>query len=106
MKRVSVRFKGVQKRIQGALTLGIGLQLARNSSALWLSCGSTWRGRGLSKSFISRVIIGATPFRVLRTLLISYFLSPLPLQVGVRLGFWGLFNILTVQVFWGYKGML
>ena len=31
MKRVSVRFKGVQKRIQGALILGIGLQLARNS---------------------------------------------------------------------------
>ena len=25
---------------------------------------NTWRGRGLSKSFISRVIIGATPFRV------------------------------------------
>ena len=31
---------------------------------------STWRGRGLSKSFISRVIIGVTPFRVLITLLI------------------------------------
>ena len=36
---------------------------------------------GLSKSFISRVIIGVTPFRVLMTLLISYLLSPLPLQV-------------------------
>ena len=29
----------------------------------------TWRARGLSKSFISRVIIGVTPFRVLITLL-------------------------------------
>ena len=44
----------------------------------------TWRGRGLSKSFISRVIIGVTPFRVLITLLISYLLSPLPLQVGAE----------------------
>ena len=42
----------------------------------------TWRGRGLSKSFISRVIIGVTPFRVLITLLVTYLLSPLPLQVG------------------------
>ena len=41
----------------------------------------TWRGRGLSKSFISRAIIGVTPFRVLITLLITYLLSPLPLQV-------------------------
>ena len=40
----------------------------------------TWRGRGLSKSFISKVIIGVTPFRVLVTLLITYLLSPLPLQ--------------------------
>ena len=38
-------------------------------------------GRGLSKSFISRVIIGVTPFRVLITLLTTYLLSPLPLQV-------------------------
>ena len=38
-------------------------------------------GRGLSKSFISRVIIGVTPFRVLITLLLTYLLSPLPLQV-------------------------
>ena len=29
-----------------------------------------------SKSFISRVIIGVTPFRVLITLLITYLLSP------------------------------
>ena len=42
----------------------------------------TWRGRGLSKSFISRVIIGVTPFRVFITLLITYLLSPLPLQVN------------------------
>ena len=41
----------------------------------------TWRARGLRKSFISRVIIGVTPFRVLITLLITYLLSPLPLQV-------------------------
>ena len=41
----------------------------------------TWRGRGLSKSFITRVIIGVTPFRVLTALLITYLLSPLPLQV-------------------------
>ena len=41
----------------------------------------TWRGRGLSKSFIRRVIIGVTPSRVLITLLITYLLSPLPLQV-------------------------
>ena len=40
---------------------------------------STWRPRGLSKSVISRVIIGATPFRVLITLLITYLLSPLGL---------------------------
>ena len=39
-------------------------------------------GRGLSKSVIRWVIIGVTPFRVLITLLISYLLSPLPLQVG------------------------
>ena len=31
---------------------------------------------------ISRVIIGVTPFRVLITLLITYLLSPLALQVG------------------------
>ena len=30
---------------------------------------------------ISRVIIGVTPFRVLITLLITYLLGPLPLQV-------------------------
>ena len=31
---------------------------------------------------ISRVIIGVTPFRALICLLITYLLSPLPLQVG------------------------
>ena len=46
--------------------------------------GFTWRGRGLSKSLISRVITGVTPFRVLITLLITYILSPLPLQEGFR----------------------
>ena len=34
---------------------------------------------------MSRVLIGVTPFRVLISLLITYLLSPLPLQV--RLGF-------------------
>ena len=32
---------------------------------------------------ISRVIIRVTPFRVLITLLLTYLLSPLPLQVGL-----------------------
>ena len=36
---------------------------------------------GLSKLVISRVIIRVTPFRALITLLITYLLSPLPLQV-------------------------
>ena len=38
-------------------------------------------GRGLSKLVISRVVIRVTPFRALITLLITYLLSPLPLQV-------------------------
>ena len=42
----------------------------------------TLEGGGLSKSFISRVIIGATPFRALITLLRTYLLSPMPLQAG------------------------
>ena len=50
-------------------------------SGVILIITSTWRGRGLSKSFISRVIIGVTPFRVLITLLVTYLLRPLPLQV-------------------------
>ena len=37
---------------------------------------------GLSKLVISRVIIRVAPFRALITLLITYLLSPLPLQVG------------------------
>ena len=45
--------------------------------------GFTWRARGLSKYVISRVTIGVTPFRVLITLLTSYLLSSLPLQVGL-----------------------
>ena len=44
---------------------------------------TTWRGRGLSKSFISRFIIGVTPFRAFIILLITYLLSPLPLQVVI-----------------------
>ena len=43
----------------------------------------TWRPRGLSKSVISRVVIGVTPFKVLITLLITllitYLLNPLGL---------------------------
>ena len=38
----------------------------------------SWRGRGLSKSFISRVMMGVAPFRVVITLLITYLLSPPP----------------------------
>ena len=33
---------------------------------------------------VSRVIIRVTPFRALRTVLITYLLCPLPLQVGIR----------------------
>ena len=36
----------------------------------------------LVSKVISRVIIGLTPVRMLITLLITYLLSPLPLQVG------------------------
>ena len=39
------------------------------------------KGQGLSKLGISRVIVRVTPFRALITLLITYLLSPLPLQV-------------------------
>ena len=45
-------------------------------------------GRGLSKSFISRDIIGITPFRVLTTLLITYLLSPPALPSGA-VELWG-----------------
>ena len=38
----------------------------------------------LVRKVISRIIIGVPPFRVLITLLISYLLSPLPLQVYGR----------------------
>ena len=43
-----------------------------------------WRPRGLSKSVISRVRIRVTPSRVLITLLITYLLSPLGLQVALN----------------------
>ena len=46
----------------------------------------TCRGRGRSNLVISRVIIRVTPFRALMTLLITYLLSPLPLQVPMILG--------------------
>ena len=44
----------------------------------------TWRGRGLSKPFISTVIIRVTPYRVLITLLVSYLLSPLFYKWGLE----------------------
>ena len=40
--------------------------------------------------FISRVIIRVTPFRALVTLLTTYLLSPLPLQVVEGFGLKGL----------------
>ena len=43
----------------------------------------TFKGRGLSKLVISRVIIRVTPLRALITLLLTYLLSPLPPQVGL-----------------------
>ena len=61
-----------------------------HTPAAWLrvyNSGFTWRGRGLSKLVISRVISRVTPFRALLTLHITYLLSPLPLQVGFRQGF-------------------
>ena len=42
----------------------------------------TWRPRGLSKPVISRVIIGLAPLRALITLLVTYLLSSLGLQVN------------------------
>ena len=45
---------------------------------------------------ISRVIIRVTPFRALITLLLTYLLSPLPLQVG-------LFNFGLVGAFLGLR---
>ena len=64
---------------------------------------AAWRGRGLSKSCISRVVIGLTPFRVLITLLITYLLSPLPLQVGSRvLGFGFGLHRRVIQRVWNH----
>ena len=69
---------------------GVGFMQSRNPQKRTSGLGQfTWRGRGLSKSFISRVIIGVIPFRVPITPLVTYLLSPLPLQVGA-LRFWGL----------------
>ena len=58
---------------------GLGLTRLR-SSAVWGLL--TWRPRGLSKSVISRVVFGLTPFRVVIALLMTYLLSSLGLQVG------------------------
>ena len=44
-----------------------------------LGSRSTWRLGGLSKSVVSRVLVGVIPFRVLITLLITDLLSPLGL---------------------------
>ena len=46
---------------------------------------------------ISRVIFRVTPFRALITLLITYLLSPLPLQVGLRVRAWGSTGLLQLQ---------
>ena len=49
------------------------------------SFGRLHGGAGdLASKVISRVIIGVTRFRVLITLLITYLLSPLPLQVDPK----------------------
>ena len=47
------------------------------------------KGQGLSKLVISRVTIRVTPFRALITLPRTYLLSPLPLQVVLRVWVWG-----------------
>ena len=60
------------------------------------------RDRGLSKLVISRVIIRVTPFRALITLLITYLLSPLPLQVGVSAPHGLGFRCLGVR---GFRGL-
>ena len=46
----------------------------------------------LVSKVISRVIIGVTPFRVLITLLITYLLSPLPLQVIPKRNYFGAYG--------------
>ena len=46
---------------------------------LSINSRSTWRLGGLSKSVVSRVLVGVIPFRVLITLLITDLLSPLGL---------------------------
>ena len=49
---------------------------------------------------VSRVIIKVTPFRALTTLLITYLLSPLPLQVGSSVTLMVL--VLFVVERWGF----
>ena len=72
---------------------------------LWIQLfGEYLEGQGLSKSFISRVIIGVTPFRVLITLLITYLLSPLkPLQVGFARRLGGLPGVFGYSSSWGVE---
>ena len=57
---------------------------------------------------ISRLIIRVTPFRALITLLITYLLSPLPLQVGLGTsgfrGSWGLEVWRFCFKAWGREG--
>ena len=75
--------------VDQTFVIGPALQLStipQIPSRIILTPYLTWRGRGLSKSILSRVIIGVTPFRVLITLLVTYLRSPLPLQVGIKLG--------------------
>ena len=53
----------------------------RGSSKGFFECSLGGAGDLVSK-VISRVIIGVAPFRALITLLITYLLSPLPLQAS------------------------
>ena len=57
----------------------IGARIPYTLPTFWLLL--YLEGQGLSKLVISGVIIRATPCRALITLLITYLLSPLPLQV-------------------------
>ena len=52
---------------------------------------------------ISRVIIRVTPFKALITLLTTYLLSPLPLQVGFRVqGFGSGLGLKNARLFGGW----
>ena len=60
------------------------MNYGENHEATRLLEGLTWRPRGLNNSVVSRVIIRVTPFRVLITVLITYLLSPMGLEVGSK----------------------